>query len=322
MHVWRTGRQGLGGITIADSFRFANTASFASAAAWCAAMVAVLLGLGGGLVPVAVTAQDEAVPALTKTAGGYEAAFFIDPLPAAAGALGRIEVAVADAATGAPVAGVTAALVIVDPLDGTESRVELEPDGERPGRFEEAGFFFASEGDWTARLILDGPLGRETMEIVIPATIRAVADEIAEGVGGPYSISIGANPVSPVAHLGSRFTTLVLTHPGGESVPETRLTYRFTKPQTGERLDLEGTRRLDQPDFFQNLITFLTPGSWRFTATVESPLGTGSIEGAIVVRENTDAGASGTALWASVMGLLIFGGVFLAWRWRNAAKRG
>ena len=236
--------------------------------------------------------------------------------------MGRIEVAVADAATGAPVAGVTAALVIVDPLDGTESRVELEPDGERPGRFEEAGFFFASEGDWTARLILDGPLGHETMEIVIPATIRAVADEIAEGVGGPYSISIGANPVSPVAHLGSRFTTLVLTHPGGESVPETRLTYRFTKPQTGERLDLEGTRRLDQPDFFQNLITFLTPGEWRFTATVESPLGTGSIEGAIVVRENTDAGASGTALWASVMGLLIFGGVFLAWRWRNAAKRG
>ena len=286
-----------------------------------AAMVAVLLGLGGGLVPV-VVAQDEAVPAFTETAGGYEAAFFIDPLPAAAGALGRIEVAIADAATGAPVTGVTAALVIVDPLDGTESRVELEPDGERPGRFEEAGFFFASEGDWTARLILDGPLGRETMEIVIPATIRAVADEIAEGVGGPYSISIGANPVSPVAHLGSRFTTLVLTHPGGESVPETRLTYRFTKPQTGERLVLEGTRRLDQPDFFQNLITFLTPGEWRFTATVESPLGTGSIEGAIVVRENTDAGASGTALWASVMGLLIFGGVFLAWRWRNAAKRG
>ena len=318
MHVWRTGRRGLGGITIADSFRFANTASFACAAARCGALVAVLLGL----VPVAVAAQDEAVPALTETAGGYEAAFFIDPLPAAAGALGRIEVAVADAATGAPAAGVTAALVIVDPLDGTESRVELEPDGERPGRFEEAGFFFASEGDWTARLILDGPLGRETMEIVIPATIRAVADEIAEGVGGPYSISIGANPVSPVAHLGSRFTTLVLTHPGGESVPETRLTYRFTKPQTGERLDLEGTRRLDQPDFFQNLITFLTPGSWRFTATVESPLGTGSIEGAIVVRENTDAGASGTALWASVMGLLIFGGVFLAWRWRNAAKRG
>ena len=286
-----------------------------------AAMVAVLLGLGGGLVPV-VVAQDEAVPAFTETAGGYEAAFFIDPLPAAAGALGRIEVAIADAATGAPVTGVTAALVIVDPLDGTESRVELEPDGERPGRFEEAGFFFASEGDWTARLILDGPLGRETMEIVIPATIRAVADEIAEGVGGPYSISIGANPVSPVAHLGSRFTTLVLTHPGGESVPETRLTYRFTKPQTGERLVLEGTRRLDQPDFFQNLITFLTPGEWRFTATVESPLGTGSIEGAIMVRENTDAGASGTALWASVMGLLIFGGVFLAWRWRNAAKRG
>ena len=285
-------------------------------------MVAVLLGLGGGLVPV-VVAQDEAVPAFTETAGGYEAAFFIDPLPAAAGALGRIEVAIADAATGAPAAGVTAALVIVDPLDGTESRVELEPDGEQPGRFEEAGFFFASEGDWTARLILDGPLGHATMEIVIPATIRAVADEIAEGVSGPYSISIGANPVSPVAHLGSRFTTLVLTHPGRESVPETRLTYRFTNPQTGERLeDLEGTKRLDQPDFFQNLITFLTPGEWRFTATVESPLGTGSIEGAIVVRENTDAGASGTALWASVMGLLIFGGVFLAWRWRNAAKRG
>ena len=287
-----------------------------------AAAVAVLVGLGLGLAPAAVGAQDETAPTLTETAGGYEVSFFIDPFPAAAGALGRIGVAVADAAAGGPVAGVTASLEIVDPLDGAVSRVALEPDEERPGRFEEAGFFFPREGTWTARLLLEGPLGRETMEIAIPATIRAVADEIAEGVGGPYSISIGANPVSPVAHLGSRFTALVLTHPGRESVPDARLTYRFIRPETGERLDLEGTQRLDQPDFFQNLITFLTAGTWRFTATVESPLGTGSIEGQIVVRENTDAGAGGTALWASIMGLLIFGGAFLAWRYRNAAKRG
>ena len=282
----------------------------------------MLLGLGLGLVPAAVGAQDEAAPTLTETAGGYEVSFFIDPFPAAAGALGRIGVGIADAASGEAVAGATAELEIVDPLDGTASRAPLEPDEERPGRFEEAGFFFPREGDWAARLIIDGPLGRETVEIVIPATIRAVADEIAEGVGGPYSITIGANPVSPVAHLGSRFTTLVLTHPGGQSAPETRLTYRFVHPATGERLTLEGVKRLDQPDFFQNLITFLTPGTWHFTATVESPLGTGSIEGAIMVRENTDAGVGGTALWASIMGLLIFGGAFLAWRYRNAAKRG
>ena len=321
MHVWRQGRRGLGGITIAVSFRFARIAGLTSAAVHCAA-VAALLGLALGLVPVAVSAQSEPGPALTRTAGGYEVSFFIDPFPAAAGALGRIGAGVADAATGEAVAGVTAELEIVDPLDGTVSRVPLQPDEERPGRFEEAGFFFPREGDWTARLIVGGPLGRETVEIVIPATLRAVADEIAEGVGGPYSITIGANPVAPVAHLGSRFTTLVLTHPGGESAPETRLTYRFTNPQTGEQLDLEGTKRPDQPDFFQNLITFLTAGTWQFTATVESPLGTGSIEGAIIVQENTDAGASGTALWASIMGLLILGGVFLAWRWRNAANRG
>ena len=310
-----------GGTVIADFSSFATFATFARGVARRAAAVTVLLGLGLGLIPGAVGAQNEAVPALTRTAGGYEAAFFIDPFPAAAGALGRIAVAVSDASTGDPVMGLTAALEIVDPLDGAVSRVALEPDEERPRRFEEAGFFFPREGTWTTRLLLDGPLGRETMEIVIPATIRAVADEIAEGVGGPYSISIGSNPVSPVAHLGSRFTTLVLTHPGGESVPDSRLTYRFIRPETGERLDLEGTKRLDQPDFFQNLITFLTAGTWRFTATVESPLGTGSIEGQIVVRENTDAGVGGTALWASVMGLLIFGGVFLAWRYRNAAKR-
>lgn len=281
----------------------------------------MLVGLGLALAPAAAVAQDEAAPTLTETAGGYEVSFFIDPFPAAAGALGRIEVAVADAASGGPVAGVSAALEIVDSVDGMVSRVNLQPDAERPGRFEEAGFFFQREGDWEARLAIDGPLGRETAEIVIPATLRAVADEIAEGVGGPYSITVGANPVAPVAHLGSRFDTLVLTHPSGESVPDSRLTYRFIRPETGERLDLEGTKRPDQTNRFQNLITFLTPGTWRFTATVESPLGTGSIEGQILVRENTDAGAGGTALWASIMGLLIFGGAFLAWRYRNAAKR-
>jgi len=308
----------LGGITIASSFDFAG---FAGAGIRRAAAVAVLVGLGLGFAPAAAGAQDEAPPTLTETAGGYEVSFFIDPFPAAAGALGRIGVGVAEGATGGPVAGATAALEIVDPVDGSVSRVALQPDEGRPGQFEEAGFFFPREGVWETRLILDGPLGRETVEIAIPSTIRAVADEIAEGVGGPYSISIGANPVSPVAHLGSRFTALVLTHPGGESVPDSRLAYRFINPETGERLDLEGTQRLDQRDFFQNLITFLTPGTWRFTATVESPLGTGSIEGQIVVRENTDAGYGGTALWASIMGLLIFGGAFLAWRYRNAAKR-
>ena len=316
MNLRRATAPGLGGIAIAIAFDFAG---FAGAGIRRVAAAAVLVGLGLGLAPAAVVAQDETAPTLTETAGGYEVSFFIDPFPAAAGALGRIEVAVA--ASGGPVAGVTASLEIIDPLDGAVSRVALEPDEERPGRFEEAGFFFPREGTWTTRLLLDGPLGRESVEIVIPATVRAVADEIAEGVGGPYSISIGSNPVSPVAHLGSRFTALVLTHPGEESVPDSRLTYRFINPETGERLDLEGTKRLDQPDFFQNLITFLTPGTWRFTTTVESPLGTGSIEGQIVVRENTDAGVGGTALWASVMGLLIFGGAFLAWRYRNAAKR-
>ena len=318
MNLRRATAPGLGSIAIVIAFDFAGVAG---AGIRRAAAVAVLVGLGLGLVPAAVGAQDETAPTLTETAGGYEVSFFIDPFPAAAGALGRIEVAVADAASGGPLAGATASLEIVDPLDGTVSRVALEPDSGRPGRFEEAGFFFPREGVWETRLLLDGPLGSESVEITIPATIRAVADEIAEGVGGPYSISIGANPVSPVAHLGSRFTALVLTHPGGESVPDARLTYRFIRPETGERLDLEGTQRLDQPDFFQNLITFLTPGTWHFTATVESPLGTGSIEGRIVVRENTDAGYGGTALWASIMGLLIFGGAFLAWRYRNAAKR-
>ncbi len=316
MNLRRATAPGLGGIAIAIAFDFAG---FAGAGIRRVAAAAVLVGLGLGLAPAAVVAQDETAPTLTETAGGYEVSFFIDPFPAAAGALGRIEVAVA--ASGGPVVGVTASLEIIDPLDGAVSRVALEPDEERPGRFEEAGFFFPREGMWTTRLLLDGPLGRESVETVIPATVRAVADEIAEGVGGPYSISIGSNPVSPVAHLGSRFTALVLTHPGEESVPDSRLTYRFINPETGERLDLEGTKRLDQPDFFQNLITFLTPGTWRFTTTVESPLGTGSIEGQIVVRENTDAGVGGTALWASVMGLLIFGGAFLAWRYRNAAKR-
>lgn len=281
----------------------------------------LLMTLAVAMLPKATSAQDEEQATVTQVVGGYEASVFVDPFPAAAGAVGRIEIEVIDATTHEAVPGVTAALVITDPLDGTTSRVELTPRDDRPERFEKAGFFFARQGDWDTRLIIDGEFGQEVVELTIPAIIDTVADQIATGVDGPYRISIGANPVSPVAFLGSRFTALVLSHPEGEPVPEKSLTYRFTNPETEEELDLEATQRLDQPDFFQNLVTFLTFGTWRFVATVDGPLGTGSIEGEIVVRENTDSGISGTLLWASVMTVLVFGGIFLAWRYRNVLNK-
>lgn len=266
-------------------------------------------------LPFRAFAQQTGVSAgYSQVAGQYEASITIDPLPAAAGAVGRIAVSVVNATTGESIPRLAATLVITDPENGEVSRVALTQRADNPALFEEAGFFFPREGDWVTRLVLEGPLGSEQIEVTVPATARAIAGEIASGVAGPYRIVVGANPTSPIAHLGSRFTTLVLTHPDGEPVTEKTLTYEFTNPETGEVLLLVGTLHLNQPDFFQNLITFLTFGTWRFTATVDGPLGVGSIDGQIVVRENTDAGLNGTLLWAAVMAFLLLAGVFLARR--------
>lgn len=286
-------------------------------------MLAVAIALLLAALPPIALAQEAGESAgHFQVAGPYKASISIDPLPAAAGAVGRITVSVVNATTGEPIPGLAATLVITDPETGEASRVGLTQRADNPTLFEEAGFFFPREGDWVTRLVLEGPLGPEHVEMTVPAIARAIAGEIATGVAGPYRIVVGANPTSPVAHLGSRFTTLVLTHPEGEPVSNKTLTYEFTNPETEEVMVLVGTRHLSQPDFFQNLITFLTFGTWRFTATVDGPLGIGSIDGQIVVRENTDAGLKGTLLWASVMAFLILAGLFLARRYGSSRSKG
>lgn len=73
-------------------------------------------------------------------------------------------------------------------------------------------------------------------------------------------------------------------------------------------------------NLYEARLTLADVGVWQWTVAVESPLGLESIEGNIEVIPGPSSGRAGTIAWGILIGILLTGGCFCAYKLRPSQR--
>lgn len=158
--------------------------------------------------------------------------------------------------------------------------------------------------------------------VLLPSVAQAQdgATELTRGRSGPYAIAVVANPQSPLAGLGSRFSVHVTRAGDGAAVRDAEVHIQATWPDGRDAGRIAAPQDPQQPGWYEALLRLRQAGVWQYTVVVEGAAGAGDVSGPITVREAPASGWSGTVLWLAALGI-VAGGIGVFW-WRFLRQRG